>query len=83
MSEVGLYVWEFISRRDFLGVYLLTLGLAFVWFAAHSRLSLEARAFGFRAPEVRGRAAGEVGAAWLAIALLTLTGALLLLLGVP
>ena len=79
MSSVALFLWEFVSRRDFIGVYLLALGVSFVWFGLRSSLTREARAFGYRAPEVQGDAASRVGAAWLVIAIAVLVGGLLVL----
>lgn len=79
MSGVALYVWEFVSRSDFIGIYLLAVGATSAWFALRSHLTREARAFGYRGPQVRGQAATRVGAAWLVIAVVVLVAGLVML----
>ena len=61
-------ILEFISRRDFLGVYLGALGVWCLWLGFRGLGLGNTKGFGWRAADVAGEAAASVGRAWFAIA---------------
>lgn len=69
------FIWEFISRRDFIGAYLFLIALNLLWFAMRGLLSQQTRGFGAGSRAVTGQNAVKAGWVWLA------TGAVLVTLG--
>ena len=62
------FVWEFLSRQDFIGVYSMMVGALFLWFAFRGLIQGEARALGGRPASVSGGDATRTGVYWLALA---------------
>ena len=60
---------EFVTRQDYIGVYLIAVGLWCSWFAVRGLHFGATKNFGWRAGEVWGDGARTIGRAWLAIAL--------------
>lgn len=78
VGNFALYIWEFTTRVDFLGVYLLLIALTCVTFGMRSLLQAEARGFGWDGSWVSSETAINVGKVWLLVGgLMFLAGALL------
>lgn len=59
---------EFVTRRDYIALYLGLVGLWCAWLAVRGLRLGSTQAFGFRAPEALGERAVATGKVWLAIA---------------
>lgn len=60
-------ILEFISRRDFIAVYLGAVGLWCLWLSSQGLRRESTKGFGWRASDVSGEEAMPAGRAWLAI----------------
>ncbi len=67
LRNVPELVLEFISRRDYIGVYLGGVGSWCLWLAYRGLSFGSTNGFGWRPPDVVGEAAASTGRAWLAI----------------
>ena len=76
LRNVPELVLEFISRRDYIGLYLGGVGSWCLWLAYRGLGPGNTKGFGWLAPDAVGEAAVAMGRAWLAI------GAALLAAGV-
>ena len=66
--NIVLYVWDFASRGDFLGIYSFALALVSLSFGLRSALRAEAYGFGLRGGVVTQDEAIRVGQIWLLLA---------------
>lgn len=69
------FIWEFLSRQDFIGAYLFLVALPLTWSGVRGVFGQQTRGFGSASVDVIGQEAAQTGAVWL------LAGAALLLLG--
>ena len=60
-------ILEFISRRDFIAVYLGAVGLWCLWLSSNGLRHVSTKGFGWRASDVSGEEAVLAGRAWLVI----------------
>ena len=67
LRNVPELVLEFISRRDYIGVYLGGVGLWCLWLAYRGLGLGSTKGFGWLAPDAVGEAAASTGRVWLAI----------------
>ena len=67
LRNVPELVLEFISRRDYIGVYLGGVGFWCLWLAYRGLGLGGTKGFGWLAPDAVGEAAASTGRAWLAI----------------
>ena len=68
IRNVPELVLEFISRRDFVAVYLGVVGLWCLWLSFRGLRMESTKGFGWRSGEESGDEAKSVGRAWLVIA---------------
>ncbi len=68
LRNVPELVLEFISRRDYIGVYLGGVGFWCLWLAYRGLGLGSTKGFGWLAPDAVGAAAVSTGRAWLVIA---------------
>lgn len=66
--NVSELIVEFLSRRDFIAVYVGCVGLWLLWPSFRGLAMSQTRSFGWRAGDVHGRAATVAGRIWLAVA---------------
>lgn len=69
------FIWEFLSRQDFIGAYLFLVALLLIWFGVRGVFGQQTRGFGSSSADVIGQDAAQAGAVWL------LAGAAMVLFG--
>ena len=62
-------VLEFISRSDFIAIYVGLVGAWFLWFGIRGLRLGNTKGFGWRSADVSEEAAVQAGRAWLMLAL--------------
>ncbi len=60
------FVWEFVSRQDFIGAYFFLVALPSIWFGLRGLLGQHTKGFGTASADVIGQDAVHVGSVWLA-----------------
>ena len=68
IRNVPELVLEFISRRDFIAIYLVAVGFWCGWLGVKGLQLDSTKGFGWRAPDLIGEEASAAGRVWLAIA---------------
>ena len=59
------FIWEFISRQDFIGAYLCLVALLLLWLAIRGVVARQTRGFGSGSAGVLGQDAVQAGLVWL------------------